>query len=119
MRPKRRRKAPDKAGPPARRKRTIPKREDERNLNMSGRHPAYCTCQGCTDKFLKRNKIKPGRRARAAPERVKPHPANCACATCRLLSSVGDLPALERREERERKERRKGGLLSRLLRRGG
>ena len=73
---------------------------------MSGDHPAYCTCQNCTDKFLKKNKIKPGRRARAAPEKVRPHPAGCDCATCRLLGSVGDLPRLEREKK---------GLLGRLF----
>ena len=85
----------------------MPKREDERNYNRSGKHPAYCTCTECTERFLKRQKVKPGRGA--AREKVKPHPRDCRCATCQLLGSVGDLPELPRRKK---------GLLGWLFRRG-
>lgn len=74
----------------------IPKREDERNLRLAGKHPAYCTCQGCTDAFLKKRKIKPARRGAVAPERVESHPRDCKCSTCQLLGSVGNLPPLNR-----------------------
>ena len=72
----------------------MPRREDERYRNLSGKHPEACTCQDCTDKFLKKKGIKPGRALdgkRRPAEKVKRHPAGCSCASCSLLSSV-DLP---------------------------
>ena len=89
---------------------TIPRREDERNLNLAGKHPAYCTCLNCTDKFLKERKIKPSRRAGVSPEKVKPHPKFCGCATCKLLGSVEGFPPLPGQ---------KGGFFKRLLRKVG
>ena len=86
----------------------MPKREDERNLRLHGKHPAYCTCTVCTDRFLKRKGIKKSGKG-VAREKVKPHPQNCQCATCNLLSSVGELPDLPRP---------KRGLLNRLFRKG-
>ncbi|MCH7738426.1 MAG: hypothetical protein IH872_13625 [Chloroflexi bacterium] len=75
----------------------MPKREDERLQYMSGRHPAACTCQDCTDRFLKKKKIKPQRVKLAAAEKVAKHPADCTCASCRLLGSLENLPQLDRR----------------------
>ncbi len=37
----------------------MPRREDERSRNITGRHVEACTCQDCTDRFLKGKKIKP------------------------------------------------------------
>ncbi|MFQ6025922.1 MAG: hypothetical protein ACE5Q6_00245 [Dehalococcoidia bacterium] len=74
----------------------MPKREDERNLSLSGKHPVYCTCSACTDRFLKRKGIKSSKGV--AREKVKSHPQDCRCATCSLLGSVGDLPELPRRK---------------------
>jgi len=85
----------------------MPKREDERLLNMAGRHPAACTCQDCTDRFLKGKKIKPQGNRRAVGERVAKHPADCTCASCRLLRTFEDLPQLDRGP---------GGFLKRLFR---
>ena len=87
-------------------KKLIPKREDERNLNLAGKHPAYCTCHDCTARFLKKRKIKPARPGQVRAEKVKVHPADCGCATCLLLGSVGELPPLPER---------KAGLFKRLL----
>ena len=85
----------------------MPKREDERLLNMAGRHPAACTCQDCTDRFLKGKKIKPQRNRRAGGEKVAKHPVDCACASCGLLRTFEDLPQLGRGP---------GGFLKRLFR---
>ena len=74
----------------------MPKREDERLLNLAGRHPAACTCQDCTDRFLKGKKIKPKRSRRAGGERVAKHPLDCTCASCGLLRTLEDLPQLDR-----------------------
>ncbi|MCH7712377.1 MAG: hypothetical protein IIC99_02015 [Chloroflexi bacterium] len=32
----------------------MPRREDERFRNLSGTHPAACTCVDCVNKFLSR-----------------------------------------------------------------
>ena len=89
----------------------MPKREDERLLNLAGRHPAACTCQDCTDRFLKGKKIKPQRNNRknssAAGEKVAKHPVDCSCASCGLLRTFEDLPQLDRGP---------GGFLKRLFR---
>ncbi len=67
----------------------------------------YCTCVDCTDRFLsKKNGLRQalpkmprlpwtGARRRKG-EDVRPHPADCRCATCNLLRSVNELPALKR-----------------------
>ncbi|PKB73019.1 MAG: hypothetical protein BZY75_04045 [SAR202 cluster bacterium Io17-Chloro-G7] len=79
----------------------MPRREDERRLNMAAKHPEACTCKECSEKFaaklatkneklaqklakklLKKNKKK------ALNEVVKAHPADCACASCALLGSI-------------------------------
>ena len=87
----------------------MPRREDERRLNLSKTHPEACTCRDCTDRFLKKKGIKPNwlqkRKARTA-ESVKRHPADCQCSSCSLISSV-DLSSVPDRE--------KGGLLKRLF----
>jgi len=70
----------------------MPRREDERRLNLSKTHPAACTCKDCTDKFL--NKIinkkakKPSKASKMKHEAVKRHPADCDCASCSLLKSI-------------------------------
>ena len=98
-----------------RRRRTrgpMPKREDETRQSLSGKHPVYCTCTRCTERFLQKKGIKPGSASKkdllgkAGREKVRAHPDGCACATCSLLRSVGNLPPLENR---------KPGLLQRLL----
>ena len=74
----------------------MPRREDERLQNLAGLHPAACTCQDCTDRFLKSKKIKPARNSkRAVGEKIAKHPANCTCASCVLLGSLENLPQLE------------------------
>ncbi len=85
----------------------MPRREDERLLNLSGRHPAACTCQDCTDRFLKGKKIKPQRNRRADGEKVAKHPLGCTCASCSLLRTMENLPQLDRGP---------GGFLKRLFR---
>ena len=85
----------------------MPKREDERLLNLAGRHPAACTCQDCTDRFLKGRKIKPRRSKRAVGEKVAKHPLDCTCASCGLLRTFENLPQLDRG---------RSGLLKRLFR---
>ena len=69
----------------------MPRREDERRLNLSKRHPEACTCKDCTDKFLRKKGIKTGGlggKKKRGMEAVKPHPADCECASCSLLGSV-------------------------------
>ena len=69
----------------------MPRREDERWLILSKKHPKACTCQDCTDKFLKKMEIKAPGYAKfkmRGKDRVKPHPVDCACASCMLLKSV-------------------------------
>ena len=85
----------------------MPKREDERLQNLAGRHPAACTCQDCTDRFLKGKKIKPQRSKRAVSEKVAKHPLDCACASCGLLRTLDNLP---------QPDRERGGFLKRLFR---
>jgi hypothetical protein len=92
----------------------MPRREDERIQNISGRHPAACTCQDCTDRFLKKKKIKPGMNqlgsmlgnTGAPAEKVATHLADCTCASCVLLGSLENLPQLEQKH---------GGFLKRLF----
>ena len=92
----------------------MPRREDERIQNISGRHPAACTCQDCTDRFLKKKKIKPGinklgsmlGNTGAPAEKVAKHPADCTCASCVLLGSLENLRQLEQKP---------GGFLKRLF----
>ncbi len=85
----------------------MPKREDERLQNLAGRHPAACTCQNCTDRFLKGKKINPQRSKRAVGEKVAKHPLDCACASCGLLRTLDNLP---------QPDRERGGFLKRLFR---
>ena len=90
----------------------MPKREDERLLNLAGRHPAACTCQDCTDRFLKGRKIKPQRNrwagvGRGGGEEAAAHPRGCTCVSCGLLRTLDNLP---------RPDRQKGGFLKRLFR---
>ena len=73
----------------------MPRREDERYRNLSGQTPEACTCQDCTDKFLKKRGIKKGNKrgvslwAKLRPaEKVNRHPVGCSCTSCRLLGSV-------------------------------
>ena len=73
----------------------MPRREDERHLNIAGKHPEACTCKECTDKFLKKrgintNKLPKGK-ARVE-DKVKRHPRDCSCASCNLLKSVDFVP---------------------------
>ena len=85
----------------------MPRREDERLQNLAGRRPVACTCQDCTDRFLKSKKIKPARNSkRAVDEKISKHPANCSCASCVLLGSLENLPQLKQRPM---------GLLKRLF----
>ena len=85
----------------------MPRREDERLQNLDGRHPVACTCQDCTDRFLKNKKINPARNSkRAVVEKIAKHPANCTCASCVLLGSLENLPQLEQGPK---------GLLKRLF----
>jgi hypothetical protein len=88
----------------------MPRREDERFQNLAGRHPAACTCQDCTDGFLKSKKIEPNRNRSGgkpvAAEKVAKHPVDCDCASCVLLGSLENLPQLDRRP---------GGFLKRLF----
>lgn len=86
----------------------MPKREDERLRNMTGRHVEACTCQDCTDRFLKRKKISPQRNRRSGGEKVAKHPLDCTCASCGLLRTMESLPQLDRGP---------GGFLKRLFRR--
>ena len=67
----------------------MPRREDERRLNLSKTHPAACTCKACTDKFLNKfvsKKVK--KTPKIKHEAVKRHPADCGCASCSLLKSI-------------------------------
>jgi len=85
----------------------MPRREDERLQNLAGHHPAACTCQDCTDRFLKNKKIKPARNSkRAVGDKIANHSANCTCASCVLLGSLENLPQLEQGTK---------GLLKRLF----
>jgi hypothetical protein len=91
----------------------MPRREDERQRNMSGRHVEACTCQDCTDRFLKKKKITPSRNRPgnqgAGDEKVAKHPKDCNCASCGLLRTMENLPQLDRGP---------GGFLKRLFRKG-
>jgi hypothetical protein len=71
----------------------MPRREDERRLNLSAKHPAACTCQDCTDKFLnkqaaKAKKAPKQKKKKGMKEPVKRHPVGCACASCTLLGTI-------------------------------
>ncbi|MCH8745227.1 MAG: hypothetical protein IIB31_06230 [Chloroflexi bacterium] len=76
----------------------MPKREDERQIRLSGKHPVYCTCTQCTERFLNKRSGIPGKGflqrlfKKSKVEPVKLHPADCTCATCDLLRSVNTLP---------------------------
>ena len=86
----------------------MPRREDERSRNMTGRHVEACTCQDCTDRFLKSKKITPQRKKQAGGgEKIAKHPLDCACASCGLLRTMENLPQLDRGP---------GGFLKRLFR---
>ena len=78
----------------------MPRREDDRLRNLTGRHVEACTCQDCTDKFLKKKKITPNRNQpanrRPDGEKVAKHPLDCACASCGLLRTMENLPQLDR-----------------------
>ena len=83
----------------------MPRREDERWLNLSAKHPAACTCKDCSEKFadklaaqnqklaqrllkkLSKKKKKNGPKT-GINEVVKAHPADCACASCAILGSI-------------------------------
>lgn len=87
----------------------MPRREDERQLNLSKKHPEACTCRDCTDRFLKKKSIKSNRLQKRKPreaESVKRHAADCQCPSCSLLSSV-DFSSMS--------DRGKAGLLKRLF----
>ena len=73
----------------------MPKREDETRRNISGRHVEACTCQDCTDRFLKKKKITPQRKKRADGEKIAKHPVGCTCASCGLLRTMENLPQLD------------------------
>ena len=77
----------------------MPKREDERLRNMTGRHVEACTCQDCTNRFLKKKKITPGRNRlgnrQSGVESVAKHPLNCPCQSCVLLRTMENLPQLD------------------------
>ena len=79
---------------------------------MTGRHVEACTCQDCTDRFLKKKKITPVRNRpgdrRAGGEKVAKHPLDCTCASCGLLRTMENLPQLDRGPR---------GFLKRLFRR--
>lgn len=92
----------------------MPRREDERRLNLSAKHPAACTCKDCSEKFAnklaadaeklshklarkltqkltKKQKKKKGTKNGVKPgvnEVVKAHPVDCDCASCALLGSI-------------------------------
>jgi hypothetical protein len=103
----------------------MPRREDERRIDPSGKHPEYCTCARCTERFLRKKGIARGKVRKkgffggSGGEKVKPHPADCSCATCNLLRSVGGPPASNagnrRAESGTPDGRPRKGLLRRLL----
>ena len=100
----------------------MPRREDERYANLTGKHPIYCTCVQCTDKFLKKKGIR-GKKSLfqrlLAGKQNRRHPANCGCATCNLLRSVADLPSEASRAEappaNKTVAKPSGGLFSKLF----
>jgi hypothetical protein len=103
----------------------MPRREDERRIDPSGKHPEYCTCTRCTERFLRKKGIARGKVRKkgffggSGGEKVKPHQADCSCATCNLLRSVGGASTpLETRDSVEGQrpaDRPRKGLLRRLL----
>ena len=79
----------------------MPRREDERRLNLSAKHPAACTCKDCSEKFANKlaadaerlsqklsQKLSRKKKKKGLKEVVKAHPADCACASCALLGSI-------------------------------
>ncbi len=75
----------------------MPRREDERWLNLSAKHPAACTCKGCSEKFADSlaadsqklsQKLSKKEKKKGLKEVVKAHPADCACASCAILGSI-------------------------------
>ncbi len=100
----------------------MPRREDERYTNLTGKHPVYCTCVQCTDKFLKKKGIRGKKsliRRLLGGNQKRRHPANCSCATCNLLRSVADLPSESPSAEAPPADKRLtkpiGGLFSKLF----
>lgn len=83
----------------------MPRREDERRLNLSAKHPAACTCKDCSEKFaqklaaqneklaqkllkkLSKKKKKSGLKT-GVNEVVKAHPPDCDCSSCAILGSI-------------------------------
>ena len=79
----------------------MPRREDERRLNLSDKHPAACTCKDCSEKFANKlaaqnqklsqklsKKLSKKNKKKGLSEVVKAHPADCACASCAILGSI-------------------------------
>ena len=79
----------------------MPRREDERRLNLAATHPAACTCKDCSEKFANKlaakneklaqklaKKIFKKNKKAGLVEVVKAHPADCACDSCALLGSI-------------------------------
>ena len=83
----------------------MPRREDERRLNLSAKHPEACTCKDCSEKFAEKlaaqnqklsqrlaNKLLKKKKKKGLKtglnEVVKAHPADCACASCAILGSI-------------------------------
>ena len=83
----------------------MPRREDERRLNLSATHPAACTCKDCSEKFASKlaaqnqklaqklakklsKKLSKKNKKSGLNEVVKAHPADCACASCAILGSI-------------------------------
>lgn len=95
----------------------MPRREDERYTNLTGKHPVYCTCTQCTDKFLRKRGIggkKPLFQRLLKGNKNRRHPANCSCATCNLLRSVADLSS-EAPPTNKTVTKPSGGLFSKLF----
>ena len=75
----------------------MPRREDERRLNLSAKHPAACTCKDCSEKFATKlaadaqklsQKLSKKKKKKGLKEVVKAHPADCACASCAILGTI-------------------------------
>lgn len=79
----------------------MPRREDERRLNLSAKHPAACTCKACSEKFANKlaaqneklaqkllRKLSKKKKKAGVLEVVKPHPPDCDCASCAILGSI-------------------------------
>ena len=79
----------------------MPRREDERRLNLSATHPAACTCKDCSEKFAGKvaaqneklsqrllKKLSKKKKKNGPKEVVKAHPSDCGCASCAILGSM-------------------------------